>query len=219
MVKPAVARVHRLLSICYGTPNPRPRQPLLDVLVETILSQNTSDTNSRRAFLNLKNRYPDWDSARRAGPLAIAGAIRSGGLSDIKSRRIHQILSQLGRSIQGLSLQHLTRLNREDAYCSLMAMEGVGPKTAACTLLFGAGIPIFPVDTHIYRVSLRLGWAREGEGREGFQERFGREVPDDIIYPLHINLIEHGRRVCRPRRPECGSCCLAAICQQGRSIS
>ncbi len=219
MVDPAVARVHRLLSDCYGIPNPRPRQQLLDVLVETILSQNTSDTNSRRAFLNLKRRYPDWDSARRAGPRAIAGAIRSGGLSHIKSRRIHRILSQLGRSNQGLSLQHLSRLSREDAYRSLMAMEGVGPKTAACTLLFGAGTPVFPVDTHIHRVSLRLGWAREGEKREGFQERFRREVPDDIIYPLHVNLIEHGRRVCRPRGPVCESCCLAEICQQGRSKS
>lgn len=200
---------------CYGVPGPRPRQTLLDALVETILSQNTSDTNSRRAFLNLKNKYPYWDSARRAGPRAIAGAIRSGGLSNVKSRRIHRLLAQMGRSVQGLSLEHLSQLSREKAYRNLMAMEGVGPKTAACTLLFGAGIPVFPVDTHIYRVSLRLEWARDGEGRAKFQERFRREVPDEMVYPLHINLIEHGRRVCRPRGPECGNCCLSEICRHG----
>jgi endonuclease-3 len=219
MVEPAIVRVHRLLTVCYGRPAARPRQPLLDVLVETILSQNTSDANSLRAFRSLRTRFPDWTSARRAGARAIAGAIRSGGLSNIKSRRIHQILTMLGRSPGKLSLEHLTERDPEEAYQSLISIKGVGPKTAACTLLFGAGIPMFPVDTHIYRVSLRLGWVKPGEDRPAFQERFRHQVPDGIVYPLHLNLIDHGRRVCRPAKPGCRECCLSKICEQGKGLA
>jgi endonuclease-3 len=94
-----------------------------------------------------------------------------------------------------------------------MSLKGVGPKTAACTLLFGQGIPIFPVDTHIFRISRRLGWALPGDDRASFQERVRHLVPDGLVYPLHINLIRHGREVCHPTAPECHRCCIRTHCQ------
>lgn len=212
MTAPSPARVERILAECYGRPARRPERPLLDVLIETILSQNTSDANSLRAYANLRRAFPSWADLAGSKANKVAAAIRQGGLANIKSKRIMGIVRGLRRERGQPTLEHLRDMDPEAAYRALKDIEGVGPKTAACTLLFGAGRPIFPVDTHIYRVCGCLGWVRPGEGREGFQERFRRRVPDDLVYPFHLNLIEHGRRVCRPSRPACPACCLRKIC-------
>ncbi len=201
-----------MLNRCYGQPRWTASRPLMDVLVETILSQNTSDSNSHRAFLALKKKYPRWDTVAGADIKSIALAIRSGGLANIKSRRIKDLISFIVGRRGKAGLEFLKKMPREAAYQYLLGIKGVGPKTAACTLLFGAGIPVYPVDTHIYRVSIRLGWVKEKEARESFQERFRKLVPDAMVYSLHLNLIEHGRKICHPRKPECPECCLIKVC-------
>jgi endonuclease-3 len=189
---------------------------LLDVLIQTILSQNTSDVNSLRAYAGLRKAFPSWSALAEVDVGKVAVAIRPGGLANIKSRRIVQILRDLKKAYGRPTLEHLRRMKPEAAYAALKDMAGVGPKTAACTLLFGAGIPIFPVDTHIHRVCRRLGWAGPRETREKFQERIRRLVPGKKVYPLHLNLIEHGRRVCRAGKPACPTCCLKTICPFGK---
>ncbi len=216
MTKPPFAEANRLLAGCYGMPPRNRNRPLLDVLVQTILSQNTSDANSLRAYASLRRSFPGWSLASRAGPGKVAAAIRQGGLANVKSKRIVRIMRVLERERGRPSLEHLRRMEPEAAYEALKSMDGVGPKTAACTLLFGAGIPIFPVDTHIHRVCSRLGWAHRGENRERFQERVRKLIPAGLVYPLHLNLIEHGRRTCRPRNPGCPECCLRKRCPYRR---
>lgn len=211
--KPPIEKVNKLLSFCYGQPQWTTSRPLMDVLVETILSQNTSDSNSHRAFLSLKNKYARWETIAGESIASIVQAIKSGGLANIKSKRIKSLVSSIVTKQGKASLGFLKKMPREEAYQYLLDIKGVGPKTAACTLLFGAGIPIYPVDTHIYRVSSRLGWVKKKEDREKFQERFRRIVPDKIVYPLHLNLIKHGREICRPGKPGCNKCCLSNLCK------
>lgn len=213
---PSFVKIDNRLTECYGRPPLRPRRPLLDVLIETILSQNTSDINSLRAYQNLRRVFPDWRRLAESEPRRVAVAIRQGGLANIKSKRIVKIVRDLIREHGRPSLEHLRSKKPEAAYQSLKEIEGVGPKTAACTLLFGDGMAIFPVDTHIYRVCKRLGWVLPKEGREAFQERFRRLVPERAVYRFHLNLIEHGRRVCRPRNPACLVCCLKRLCPSRR---
>jgi len=207
-----ISRVNRSLVQCYGLPALEKYPLILDALIETILSQNTSDSNSHRAYLSLKRKFPDWKAAAAARPQAIESAIRTGGLAGIKSRRISILLKLIDREQGRVSLEYLKKLSPDQAYHKLISYHGVGPKTAACTLLFGAGMPLFPVDTHVYRVCRRLGWAGSQESAEKFQERIGPLIPQEIVYPLHVNLIEHGRKACHPRRPECGRCRLKTYC-------
>jgi len=211
-INPSIKIISGRICQYYGHPRWARSRPLLDVLIETVLSQNTSDTNSHRAFLSLKEKYPEWDLLYHADIAPIAKAIQSGGLANIKSRVIKGLVASITDKRGNPKLEFLRKLPREEAYRFLLGIKGVGPKTAACTLLFGAGIPIYPVDTHIYRVSLRLGWVRGKEDRAGFQERFRKLIPDELVYPLHLNMIEHGRNICHPRNPECPKCCLLKIC-------
>jgi endonuclease-3 len=185
----------------------------MDVLAETILSQNTSDTNSHRAFLSLKNKYPRWEMLLTADPREIVHTIKSGGLASVKSRVLKNLIISLSKQKGKADLEFLKDMQKEKAYQFLLDIKGVGPKTAACTLLFGAGIPIYPVDTHVYRISSRLGWVALKENRSDFQERFRKHVPEILVYPLHLNLIAHGRRICHPGTPDCGRCCMLDICK------
>jgi endonuclease-3 len=215
-VEPSMATVSKRLARCYGRPRQVSGEPLVDVLIRTILSQNTTDTNSLKAYAELRKRYSRWASLAAASQPEVARAIRTGGLSKIKSKRIIALVRSLVKDRGNASLEYLRRMPAEQAYQHLLSIKGVGPKTAACTLLFGAGIPVFPVDTHIYRVSGRLGWARSDEDREKYQERIRHQIPDRLVSPLHLNLIEHGRTVCHPHRPHCRQCCLRTICPKRR---
>lgn len=202
----------KLLAAEYGKGRWSVEKEPLDSLIGTILSQNTSNTNSSRAFDSLKHRYPTWERALKATSRQIASAIRQGGLAEIKSRRIKAILSEI-KSRQGcLDLGFLKKMPMEEGYDYLLSFKGVGPKTAACVLLFSCHKPVFPVDTHIHRISRRLRWARPNEAAEKFQERVQGLIPEEWVYSLHINLIAHGRAVCRPRNPQCGECVLNKLC-------
>ena len=184
----------------------------LDSLIGTILSQNTSDVNSGRTFESLKRRFQTWERVLLATPRRIAGAIRPGGLAGIKSRRIKAILSDIKKSHGRLDLGFLKEMPAGEGYDYLLSFKGVGPKTAACVLLFACRKPAFPVDTHILRIGKRLGWARPKESAEAFQDRMLGRIPRGWVYSLHINMIAHGRVVCRPRRPKCRECVLVKLC-------
>jgi endonuclease-3 len=207
-----INRVHQALLKRHGIPAPKKYPRVLDALVETILSQNTGDRNSHRAYLSLKKKFPDWPAAAAVRPQAIEAAIRTGGLARIKSLRISKLLKLIAQEQGRVSLEYLKQLSPGKAYCKLLSYDGVGPKTAACTLLFGAGMPFFPVDTHVYRICQRLGWAAPKESAESFQERIGPLIPPEMVYCLHVNLIKHGRQACHPRGPECSRCCLKTYC-------
>jgi len=155
--------IERLLCSCYGKPEKPCSEDPLDVLIQTILSQNTSDKNSRRAFLSLKRRFRTWKSARKAGAAEIEDAIRIGGLAHVKAARIQEILSAIQNKWGEISLRFLCGMNTEKAAALLGAFHGVGLKTINCVLLFGCGQDVFPVDTHILRVSKRLGLIGEAE--------------------------------------------------------
>jgi len=211
-----IRHLHDILRHTYGTPVREAAGDPLDELVQTILSQNTTDANSGAAFRRLKQQFPTWEAVAAARPEAIAAAIRGGGLANIKARRIRDILREIRHRRGQLSLDFLRDLTPAAATEFLRSFKGVGAKTAACVLLFACGMPVFPVDTHIHRVARRLGLIGERTDREAAHEELGRSVPADLTYPFHLLMIEHGRRVCHARRPECSICPLLRLCPTGR---
>ncbi len=225
-MSPAQARlplILRQLNRTYGRPSHARGGDPLDSLIGTVLSQNTTDANSHRAFERLKERFPRWDDVLAARPRRIAGAIRSGGLGEIKSRRIKQILREIERERGELNLSFLRRRPVPEARDYLTGLPGVGPKTAACVLLFSLGKPAFPVDTHVLRVSKRLGLlpprTTMERAHEIFQAMLDSSGPDtnqqwsarDML-AFHLGLVRHGREICSARRPRCGICPLSDLC-------
>ncbi len=185
----------------------------IDTLVETILSQNTSDVNSHRAFEALRSRFPRWQMVVDADPSDLAETIRSGGLADIKAQRIIGALNRVVSESGGMDLSFLSRLSVGEATRWLCSIDGVGPKTAAIVLLFSFGQPTFPVDTHVYRVGRRLGLVSKRATRESAQGELEALVPASEYYSMHLNMIEHGRRRCRARGPRCDGCEIARYCR------
>jgi endonuclease-3 len=215
-----IARAHRLLLEHHGEPPPRsPSESVLDALVETILSQNTTDANSGRAFAALKARFPTWDEARAARPSSLAAAIRHGGLARVKARRIRAILRRVHRERGETSLEHLREASDEELRAALASFPGVGPKTVACVLMFHLARPDFPVDTHVHRVAQRLGWVAARASAERAYEHLLARVPEAARHPLHVLMVWHGRSVCRARRPLCGECVLRRSCDHGRLVA
>jgi endonuclease-3 len=208
-------RVARRLATRYGIPRRRLEDPL-DVLIETVLSQNTSDLNSGRAFGALKEAFPSWPAVAAARRADIARAIRSGGLARLKSARIQDILAQLRARPGGYDLRPLRRLSAAEAEASLRGLPGVGPKTRACVLLFGCGHAAFPVDTHVHRIVRRLGLVPPRSDAVRAHELLAPRVPAARALDLHLNLIRLGRELCRPRAPRCGSCPLRPACAFAR---
>lgn len=204
---------HERLTAAYGERVWRPRhRSVLDGLVGTILSQNTSDVNSHRAFQQLKETFPTWEEVRRAPLGDVADAIRSGGLAETKAARIQQILDAVHEEQGETDLEHLREQTNDEIKAYLSQFPGIGPKTVSCVLLFTLGRPDFPVDTHVWRITRRLGWLPEETSREAAYEALNRLVPDEIKYSLHVLLIHHGRVCCRARRPRCEVCVLAEGC-------
>ncbi len=215
MINPTQAeilRVHRALIKLYGEPKRRARRDALSQLIITILSQSNTDVNTARAFDNLRARFPRWEQVRDAPRAKVVRAIRSAGLANTKAPRIQAILKQLTRERGKLSLDFLEKMPVEDARSYLLGLKGVGPKTAAIVLLFRFGMDAFPVDTHIYRVTKRLGWVDARASREKAHAILEALVLPKIYYPLHLNLIEHGRAVCKAGRPRCEMCPLKGLC-------
>lgn len=206
--------IYRRLAEAYGEPQrdlSAPRDPI-GALVNTILSQNTNDVNRDRAYQQLRERFPTWEAVRDAPTAELIEAIRPAGLAPTKGPRIQQALKTISERRGELSLDFLPELPIEEARAWLLEMKGVGPKTAAIVLLFVFGLPVFPVDTHIYRVSRRLGLIPSNLSREQAHEALETLIPPAWYYPLHLNFITHGRRVCHARNPRCERCTLRDLC-------
>ena len=209
-----VARIVSALEGEYGRPEGRDRDPV-DSLVRTILSQNTSGVNTDRAYTELRRRFPSWTDVAAAAPGEIAESIRSAGLYRQKSERISAILREI--SVDGMpNLDDLRRVPTKEAYRRLRAMNGVGPKTAACVVLFALDGRVFPIDTHIRRILTRVGVMPESMPIETAQKHILDLIPQGAELSLHVNLIAHGRKVCKPRKPKCPECVLLRLCATGK---
>ena len=211
-----IREVQRRLRAEQGAFAPKPVLPVIDEVVATVLSQHTSDTNSERAFAQLKESFPSWEQVAAAPRWQVAGAIRSGGLADQKARSIQQILAAICEREGRLDLGRLHDLDDTAAQTYLESLPGVGPKTAACVLTFAMGRAAFPVDTHVHRVATRLGWLPAKTAADRAHRLLGPMVPADIRYDLHVAMIGHGRTVCRAQRPRCDGCVLHDLCSYGR---
>jgi endonuclease-3 len=202
----------RLLAAAYG-PRPFPgRGDPLDELVQTILSQSTTDLNSGRAYESLRERLPTWRDVLEAPVDEVYAAIRMAGLGAVKAPRIQRALEDILRRSGGLSLDFLADLPLAEARAWLLALGGVGPKTAACVLMFALGMPALPVDTHVHRVSQRLGLIAPRVSAEKAHALLESALEPEQVYAFHLHMIQHGRRVCHARDPACGRCALAGIC-------
>jgi endonuclease-3 len=191
--KNSIRKIERRLRKEYGVRQEREPTDPIDVLIQTILSQNTSDTNSHRAFEGLRRRFGDWNAVRLAPARRIEEAIHIGGLAKVKSHRIRMILSRIHDCFGELSLHSLCEMTPEEASALLEKFKGVGPKTVHCVLLFGCGMDVFPVDTHILRISKRLGLIPENTTLDRAHRLWAEFLPRGLAYSLHLNLIEHGR--------------------------
>ena len=211
--------MQRLLRASQGPFVPKPQLPVIDELVATVLSQHTSDLNSGRAFAQLKAKFPDWDQVLEAPTEQVADAIRSGGIADQKARRIQQILAAIREREGRIDLSRLNDLDDQAVEDYLTSLPGVGPKTAACVLVFSMGRAAFPIDTHVHRIAVRLGWIPKGTSAEQAHRILGPAVPPGIRYDLHLALIEHGREVCQAQHPRCGTCVLRRECSYARKPS
>jgi endonuclease III len=181
----------------------------------TVLSQHTSDVNTARAFAGLKQRFPRWEAVVDAPPEEVADAIRSGGLADQKAPRIQAILREIERREGALSLARLGELRDDEVEDYLCSLPGVGPKTAACVLVFSMGRAAFPIDTHVHRVTRRLGWIPGNATADKAHALLKEAVPPEIRYELHVQLIAHGRTICKARNPSCSECVLLDVCDAG----
>ena len=204
--------VLRRLRRAYGDPPAPRRLPPLDELILTVLSQNTNDTNRDRAYADLRTRFPTWDEVADAPLPLVARAIRHGGLGPTKSVRLREILRTLRARGIPLDGRAFARMRSKALWDLLVGLKGVGPKTAACVLLFSLGRPYFPVDTHVHRVSRRLALVPDDADAVKTQEQIQSAVPIPDVYDLHMLLIRHGREVCVARRPLCSACVLSDIC-------
>jgi endonuclease III len=211
-----VLRVRDRLRDVYGVALMRPHGHPIAELILTVLSQSTNDRNRDVAFLRLRTRYPSWTAVRDAPLAAIEEAIRPGGISNVKSARIQAILCAISDDPRdpshALSLDWLPRAPLPDARDYLLALPGVGRKTAACVLLFAYGLRDVPVDTHVSRVGGRLHLLQESAPFERMHDQMLALTPPGDELELHVNLLRHGRRTCHARSPACSSCALARMC-------
>ena len=204
--------VHNRLVEFYGQPLWRDPLPAMDELVSTILSQNTNDNNRDRAFQALRARFSTWEAVRDAPAQDVVEAIRPAGLANHKGPRIQQVLKEITAERGSLSLDFLNDLSVQEASQWLQKFKGVGPKTAAIVLQFSLGKPAFPVDTHVHRVSGRLGLRPEGMSAEDAHPFLEAALPPETYYAAHLNIIRLGREICASRRPNCQACPLQDLC-------
>ena len=207
-----ISKIIRLLEKEYGTPKFDHFNDPLEQLILTVLSQNTSWQNCRRAFDNLKHRFENWEEVMTSNVNRIETAIKPGGLGKIKARRIRSILRELWKIKGSLNLNFLSEMNSSEGLKFLNSFKGIGPKTAACVLLFSCKKPVLPVDTHILRVTKRLGLIGTNTNLVQAHELLGQIVPQDNVLSFHINTIQHGRKICKAQKPRCPICMLKSEC-------
>jgi endonuclease III len=198
----------------FGSPEHR-RLPAIDELVLTVLSQNTSDVNTGRAYRAMRERFPQWREVMEADTAELVDVLRPGGLANQKAPRIQAILRELDGSEHGLDLQWLAGSELDEALRYLTALPGVGAKTASCVLLFSFGMPVMPVDTHIHRIALRLGLIDARVSARAAHPILTAMTPPHRMLEAHLLLIAHGRTTCKARRPLCGECVLLDLCPTG----
>jgi len=205
-------RASRRTNVCGG------QRTVLSSLISTVLSQNTTDRNSSAAWASLQGTYQeDWERVRTAPPAELARVIQMGGLAQRKGAIIQGLLNQVLQEHGELSLEHLRDRPTEEAKKELTKYKGIGPKTASCVLMFNMKRPEFPVDTHVQRVSTRLGFVRDTT-REQTYEFMNSTMPDEIKRDMHVLLIRHGKLICNARSPKCNQCFLSADCHYGRAL-
>ena len=212
-----VLRIHNLLLAEYGDHPWHPREPIA-TLVSAILSQNTNDVNRDRAFERLRERFATWEAVRDAEVSAVVEALRPAGLSNMKGPRIQNALRAISARQGALNLDFLAEMDVEETKAWLTSLKGVGPKTAAIVLCFALGKPAFPVDTHVHRVTKRLGLIGPKTTREQAHIVLEELLPVEIYYPFHMNLIAHGRQVCKSQQPRCEVCVLQEYCDYFRTV-
>jgi len=205
-------RVCSLLDRAYGKRVFHPHNPPLDELILTVLSQNTSGINCARAYESLRRRFPSWENVMQADTHELEESIKIGGLCAVKAGRIKKLLQRIFDETGSLDISWLASKNIEHAREWLMSFEGVGYKTAACVMLFSCGMPALPVDTHVRRVAERIGLVRAGLSDAEIHKKLEQEIPAEQVYSFHLNMVEHGRRVCKAPKPKCGVCMLAEEC-------
>ena len=205
-------QVHHRLIAAFGEPPRRQHLDPVSQLVSTIISQNTHDVLRDKAFAALRQRFPTWEQVRDAPLEHVVAAIQVAGLSQQKAPRIQEALRRITSEQGQLSLDFLGRMEVADAKKWLTSINGVGPKTAAIILLFSLQRPAFPVDTHVHRVTRRLGLIPPKTSREKAHDLLEALLPPETYYAFHLNVIRHGREVCQARRPRCERCALRDLC-------
>jgi endonuclease-3 len=196
----------------FGELLPPRRSDPLEELVLTVLSQHTSDVNADRSFRRLRHAFPSWDAVVRAPTARVADAIRSGGLAETKAPRIQAILRELDERRGAFDLSYLRELSDDEARAELISLPGVGPKTAAVVLSFSLGRDAMPVDTHVHRVTRRLGWIPPTASAERADRLLHELIPEGMRTELHVALIRLGREICKAPIPRCRGCPLNDIC-------
>lgn len=211
-LKQRALQIHETLLKVFGEPIWRNPLPAIDELVSTILSQNTNDVNRDRAFEALRAKFPTWEAVRDAKEKDVVEAIKPAGLANQKGPRIQQVLKAITEERGELNLQFLADMPIEDARNWLTKFNGVGPKTAAIVLCFSLNRPAFPVDTHVYRVTGRIGLRPEKMTVEQAHPHLESIFPSETYYAAHLNIIRLGREVCNARKPMCPQCPVKHLC-------
>ncbi len=204
--------IRRALVEYYGPISLHPHRDPLSTLILTVLTQHTSDVNAERAFENLVKAFPTWDAVRNAPVPKIAEAIKQAGLSNVKAPRIKEMLQRISDLTGATNLDFLYGLDGERAREWLLSLKGVGPKTAACVLIFSLDKPAMPVDTHLYRLSRRTGLVDPRANPERAQEFLESVLPPEEQKSFHVYMITHGRRICRAQNPSCAGCPIRHLC-------
>jgi len=217
-IKAKALEVHERLMEKFGEPIWRNPLPAIDELVSTILSQNTNDVNRDRGFDALRAKLPTWEDVRDAPADDVIEAVRVAGLANQKGPRIQKVLKQISDERGELDIEFLKDIPFDEAHAWLTKFNGVGPKTAAIVLLFSLGLPSFPVDTHIYRVTGRIGLRPEKMSVEQAHPYLESVFPPETYYAGHLNIIRLGREICKARKPMCEECPLLDICDHGQGI-
>jgi len=203
------------LENTFGEPKLPPKSDPLTMLIGIILSQATTDVNSRRTYQNLRKSFKNWENVLAAENGEVSEAIRPGGLANQKTKVIKDLLQKLKETRGTLSLRLIEKMSDEEARDFLQNFRGIGPKTVACTLLFACHKEVFPLDTHIFRVFKRMGILPERITDTKAHRFLDELVPKGKFYSLHVNLIRLGRKICRPREPLCDECPLIEYCDYG----
>lgn len=215
-MKKKALETHKRLLEKFGEPIWRNPLPAIDELVSTFLSQNTNDINRDRAFDSLRTKFPTWEKVRDASEDEVVEAVRVAGLANQKGPNIQSALRQISDERGELDIDFLKKMPVEDARTWLIKFRGVGPKTAAIVLLFSLGMPAFPVDTHVYRVTGRVGLRPEKISVEKAHPFLEGLFPPETYYAAHLNIIRLGREICKARKPNCKECPLLEICNYGK---